>query len=262
MNIFHGIILGIVQGLTEFIPVSSSGHLILVRQFLGIVGTNDLAVDAVLQLATILAVVVYFRKDILDMCVTFFRIVSRKEVEVQKSSLVYAVIVGTIPALVLGLLLEKKMDTLFRDVHLVAYALIAGSVLMFFAEKSARQLSALTPKKGFVIGLFQSLALVPGVSRSGATISGGLFQGLTRSEATRFSFLLSFPIIMGSGLKKLFELITVGEFMSAPLGVSFLCAFIVGLIAIHYLLKYLNRHSLSVFIWYRIVLAILILALI
>lgn len=260
MSYFHGLILGLVQGLTEFIPVSSSGHLILVRQFFGGASAGDLSVDAVLQLATVLAVLVYFWKDLWRLFVSFLRLLGKKEVVPQDKTLLYSIIIGTIPAVIFGLLLETKMETIFRNAHLVAYALIAGSALMYFAEKYARQNVSLTTKKGFVVGLFQCLALVPGVSRSGSTISGGLFQGLTRSEATRFSFLLSFPIIFGSGMKKLLELAKSGALhtLGFPLALSFITAFVVGLISIHYLIKYLKTHSLNVFVVYRILLAILI----
>ncbi len=258
MNIFDAVILGIVQGLTEFIPVSSSGHLILTRNILGITSTQDLSIDAVLQLATILAVLMYFRHDLWNLFTTFLKVIVRKPVEYREKTLLYAIIVGTIPALVLGILLEHSMETVFRNTDLVAYALIAGSILMYTAEKYATQSVSLTQRKSFIIGCFQALALIPGISRSGATISGGLFQGLSRSDATRFSFLLSFPIIAGSGLKKVLDLSFVGGLFTPSLFVSFLCAFGVGLVCIHYLLKYLNTHTLSVFIWYRVVLAILI----
>lgn len=260
MSYFQGLILGIVQGLTEFIPVSSSGHLILARQFFSSVSAGDLSVDAVLQLATVLAVLVYFWKDLWQLFVSFLRLLGRKEVVEKEKTLLYSIIIGTIPAVIFGLFLESKMETIFRNAHLVAYALIAGSALMYFAEKYAEQNRDLTTKKGFVVGLFQCLALVPGVSRSGATISGGLLQGLTRSDATRFSFLLSFPIIFGSGMKKLLGLVKTGEFhtLGFPLLLSFFTAFVVGLISIHYLIKYLKTHSLNVFVVYRIILAIAI----
>ncbi len=262
MDIFQAVILGIVQGLTEFIPVSSSGHLIILREFLGIHGA-DLAVDAVLQLATILAVFSYFFNDFADLGKAFVRLLSGKIVSEEDKRMLAAIALGTIPALILGLILEDKMETIFRDSHLVAIMLLLGSGLMFLAEILARQNSGLTAKKGIVIGFFQALALIPGVSRSGATISGGLLTGLDRSSATRFSFLLAFPIILGSGLKQFIDLFKAGELSSIgpTLGVGFLVSFIVGLLAIHYLLRYLKHHRLTVFIWYRIILAFLILIL-
>jgi undecaprenyl-diphosphatase len=153
------------------------------------------------------------------------------------------------------------MDTVFRTLFLTSVTLVFGSILFFVAEKFAKQNENLTIRKGFIVGLFQTLALVPGMSRSGMTISGGLFTGLSRETATRFSFLLSFPIILGSGLKKLFDLIKGGELSSVgpELLLSSMIAFIVGIFAIHFLIKYLKTHSLKVFAVYRVVVAVLIL---
>lgn len=259
MTFFEGAVLGLVQGLTEFIPISSSGHLIIAHRFFGS-QENTLAIDAILQLATVLAVLVYFRKELWRLFVNFLKLISRKVIAPEEKSLLTAIIAGTIPAIILGLLLENYMESTFRSTSLVALALLAGSALMYVADKYRTDPKKLTVKSGFVIGLFQSLALIPGVSRSGATISGGLFQGLSREEATRFSFLLSFPIIFGSGLKKLFDLVEVGGTLTLPLGVSFIISFVVGLICIHYLLKYLRSHSFQLFIWYRVILAIILLA--
>jgi undecaprenyl-diphosphatase len=234
--LISNIILGVVQGLTEFIPVSSSGHLILVREFLVVHG-NDLAFDAVLQLATILAVGVYFWKDLWALLYDWRKL--------------KIVIIATIPAVVLGLLLENYMETVFRNVLLVAIMLVVGSFIMLLSEYFAKKDKRLGLKNGFIIGLFQCLALIPGMSRSGMTISGGLFTGLDRETATRFSFLLSFPIIFGSGLKKAFDIQT----FDLSFGLAFLTAFIVGLAAIHFLIKFLKHHSLRTFAWYRILLA-------
>jgi undecaprenyl-diphosphatase len=232
----NNIILGIVQGLTEFIPVSSSGHLILAREFLSVHG-NDLAFDAVLQLATVLAVLVYFWKDLWGLLYDW------KKLKI--------IILATIPAVVFGLLLEKYMETVFRNVLLVAIMLAVGSFIMLLSEYFSTKDKQLTLKNGFIIGLFQCLALIPGMSRSGMTISGGLFTGLSREEATRFSFLLSFPIILGSGLKKALDIQT----FDLSFGLAFITAFIVGLGAIHFLIKFLKNHSLRAFAWYRILLA-------
>lgn len=266
MNILQAVILGAVQGLTEFIPVSSSGHLILAHNILGTVSASDLSFDAVLQLATVLAVLVYFWKDLFRLLKTFVSLIFLKPVEQKEKTLLHAIIIGTIPALLLGLLLESRMETVFRNASFVALALLLGSILMFFAEKYARtnfvkQNVTITKSRGFIIGLFQSLALFSGVSRSGATISGGLFSGLTRAEATRFSFLLSFPIIFGSGLKKLFDLSELGQLSSIglPLVIASVVSFIVGLMSIKFLINYLKNHSLNIFVWYRIVLATVIL---
>ncbi len=266
MTHFEAIILGIVQGATEFIPISSSGHLIIARKILGTDG-GGLAFDAVLQLATSCALLVYFWKDILKLIVTAWNFVLRRPIERAEKILLSAIIIGTIPMVVLGLFLEKNMETIFRNVHLVALTLVLGSLLFWIAQKIGKQDKILSIKKGIAIGFFQCLALVPGVSRSGATISGGLIFGLTQGEATRFSFLLSLPILFGAGFKKLFE-VRHELFSSTTLGASngyglslllgSAVAFITGLIAINFLIKYLKTHNLNVFIWYRVALAILI----
>lgn len=260
MNFFDAIVLGIVQGLTEFIPVSSSAHLIIVRDFLGIRPEGGLAFDAILQLATILAVAVYFYKDIYALCRSLLLWVLKKEMTSEHKTLIISIVVGTVPAIVLGLLLESYMETVFRTALLTSVTLILGSCIFFLAEKYARHDQILSPKKGFTIGLFQALALIPGMSRSGMTISGGLFLGLSRETATRFSFLLSLPIITGSGLKKAYDLISQGEMGSVGghVLVASVFSFFVGLIAIHFLITYLKKHSLSVFAWYRIALAFVI----
>jgi len=260
MDIFQGLALGVLQGLTEFLPVSSSGHLILAREMLGINVPSGLAVDAVLQLATILAVGVYFARDLFRLLVTFVKWVFRRSVLEEDRTLLLAVVYGTIPAIFAGLLLEDYMETVFRSAGLVALTLVLGSILFLFAEKVATQAKALTPMRGLLIGVFQTLALVPGMSRSGSTIAGGLILGLTRETAARFSFILSFPIILGSGGKKFLEL--SGENLLGALGMPLIlgsiAAFLVGLAAIHFLIKYLRTHSLAVFAYYRIALAALV----
>jgi len=275
MNVLDSIILGIVQGVTEFLPISSSGHLIIARDIFGWHGISDLSFDAILQLATILVVIIYFRKDILVLIKAFCDLILRKQVEVKDKILIYAIIIGTIPATIAGLFLENYMETIFRSALLVSIVLIFGSVVMYCAEKvnarfrrtslssdqGVREDKALTIKDGLIVGLFQCLALVPGFSRSGATISGGLFCGLNREDAAKFSFLLSVPIILGSGGKKFFDLIKDGAVSTDLLNLfaGFVAAFVVGYFVINFLMKYLKRNSLNIFIWYRIILAIVVL---
>ena len=262
---FESLALGVVQGLTEFLPVSSSGHLILARELLGANTESGLAFDAVLQLGTILAVYIFFWREVHDLLLTAWRLVSGswRKVSRAERSLFFGILFGTIPAFVFGLLLEKTMDTVFRSALLVAITLIAGSILFILAEHCAKQKSTqATPKQAWWIGCFQTLALVPGVSRSGSTISGGLFLGLTREAATRFSFLLSLPVITGSGLLKLWEIHKHGaaDFSSFGLALGFMAAFIVGYSCIAWLVGYLKKHSLMAFVWYRLALAAVVLA--
>ncbi len=286
MDFLQSAILGLVQGLTEFIPVSSTGHLILARNIMGLDLIGSLSFDAILQLATGLAVLVYFWKDILNI------------LRAREGKLFWALVIGTIPAVILGILLQDYMDTVFRGTHVVAYALIAGAVLFYLAEKynrpghqnvrpsSAEEREAVrvvnlssassslvkeecqsadkavvSVGRGLGIGLFQCLALIPGMSRSGSTISGGLFLGLNREMATRFSFLLSLPIIFGSGLKKIWDLYQTGALaqIESSLYIASIFAFVSGLMAIHFLIKFLKNHSLNYFGAYRLLLAIVIL---
>ena len=262
MDFFSYTILGLVEGVTEFLPVSSSGHLILAREILGVTA-NGLAVDAVLQLATVLAILVYFWKDILNLFYTALYLILRKPVRKEDAALLGALIIGTIPGVILGLLLEREMETVFRNSHLVAYALIAGSVLLLAAEYASKRIGknlsivGVGVWQGLIVGLFQSLALVPGVSRSGATIAGGLFLGFSRETAARFGFLLAVPIVLGSGLKKLFELSQGGELatLGMPLLWGSVVAFLSGLLAIYALLAFVRKQPLYVFIAYRILMA-------
>jgi len=260
MDIFTSVLLGVVQGLTEFVPISSSGHLIIVREVLGISSENGLAFDAVLQLATSLAIFVYFRKDITRLFKRFFH-KGPKEESVKAKTVFWAILIGTIPAVFFGLLLEESADTLFRNTHLVVWTLIGGAILMWLSEqflkKGLKENKEISINTGFWIGLFQALAIIPGVSRSGSTIAGGLFLGLSRIEATRFSFMLGFPILFGSGIKKLIDLGVSGQLgvFGLELLVGSLTAFVVGLFAMSILMRYLKNHSLNLFVVYRFVLA-------
>ncbi|MFA4954033.1 MAG: undecaprenyl-diphosphatase UppP [Patescibacteria group bacterium] len=262
----QGLLLGTIQGLTEFLPISSSGHLILARDLLHANTENGLAFDAVLQLGSILAVYVYFRKEVWRLICAAWSFV-RPDIRYSTfdiryyRSLLKILIIGTIPAFILGLLLEKTMETIFRSAGLVALMLILGSGLFWLAEKYAKQTSDLAkPKQAWWIGVFQTLALVPGMSRSGSTISGGLLFGLKREAAARFSFLLSLPVITGSGLLMLYKLTKHGaqDFSGVSLALGFAASLVVGYACIAWLIGYLKKYSLMVFVWYRLLLAALI----
>ncbi len=263
MSFLDATILGLVQGIAEFLPISSTGHLILAREFLQLEVEYGLAVDATLHFATALAVILYFRKDLVGLVSATMHYVRTREIEKTQATLLLALVLGTIPAVFFGLLLEGTMDTLFRSTTLVAWVLIVGSVLFLVAEyvlKRYEQPKQLTVGKGVLIGLFQALALVPGMSRSGATISGGMLLGLTREQAARFAFLLSLPIIVGAGSKKLLELGEAGIPSAEWLAIGFaaLVAFSSGIASIHYLLKFLKNHSLVPFVVYRVALAVIV----
>ncbi len=263
MDIFTAILLGIVQGITEFLPISSTGHLVLARSFLSVSDSNGLAFDALLHLATALSAVVYFRKDIFALAHTFLRYVGMLPVSGRDVSLLFALLFGTIPAVSIGLLLEDFLESALRAPLIVALALVGGSVLLGVAERiyTRRRISAkgVTVYKGIGIGIFQVFAFIPGVSRAGVTISGGMLLGLSREAATRFTFLLAIPIVLGAGLKKGMELIRAGEAVAwAPVFTAGAVAFLVGLVAIHFMVSYLRTRTLWPFIWYRLALAIVV----
>lgn len=262
MGIIEAILLGVVQGVTEFLPISSSGHLILAHELFGVTGGDALAFDAILHLATVGAVIIYFSKEVLLLIHTALRKLSRLPVNQTDLTLLYSLLIATIPAIFFGLLLEKHMETLFRSPLLVASVLVAGSILFIYAEwkyQNEPRSEGMDIWKGLKIGFFQCLALIPGMSRSGATIAGGMFLGLTRHEAARFSFLMAIPIMLGAGSKKLIELLQSSDPVAwTAIFFGATAAFITGLFAIHFLLSFVRKHTLWPFIWYRIILALFV----
>lgn len=259
MTFVEAIVLGIIQGLTEFLPISSTGHLILARTVFGLNDAQGLAIDAILQLATVAAVFVYFFPDIWLLAQTALRKLGRLPVNAKEEILLYSLLIATIPAVIFGLMLESLMETTFRSPVLVAFVLVGGALFFMYAEyvyQKKPRTNEMNISKGFKIGLFQVLALIPGMSRSGATIAGGMLLGLSRHEAARFAFLLALPVITGAGLKKLLDLIVSNEQVAwLPIALGSVVAFFTGLLAIHFLLAFVRTHTLWPFIWYRIILA-------
>jgi undecaprenyl-diphosphatase len=263
MDALQAIVLGIVQGLTEFLPISSSGHLRIVPALFGWADPGA-AFTAVIQLGTMAAVLLYFRADLWRIAVAWLR--SLRDAEVRKTldaRLGWYIILGTIPIAVLGLALKDPIENQFRTLELIGTTLIVFGLVMLAAERMSRRdrdLRDITARDGLLIGLAQALALVPGVSRSGATISAGLLLNFDRTAAARYSFLLSVPAVVLSGL---FELRHVGE-GGTPLGppiIATILAFVTGYASIAFLLRYLVRHSIAVFVAYRIVLGAGVIAL-
>jgi len=262
MGIDTAAILGLIQGVTEFIPVSSSGHLIVGREVINLSASNGLAFDAVLQLATAFAILAYFWSDL----VAFVR-GGRARIGgtnlTLSTRLIGVILLATIPAVIAGLWLEPLLDTVFRRPEIVAGSLIIGSVLILLAEhlskKSKEKVVSL--ESGLLVGCYQVLALVPGMSRSGATISGGLLAGFSRQTATSFAFLLGLPILFGAGGKKLLDLVSSGalETLGWPLLVGSITAFVSGLLAMHVLMRFVKNHRLDWFAGYRILLAVAVL---
>ena len=245
----QAIVLGVIQGLTEFLPVSSSGHLIL---FGGWLQTgSDLGFDLALHVGTLLALVGYFRRDFVELATGLFR----------GQRLSWYLALATVPAVVAGILLQDAAQSAFRSFGLVAFNLIWVAIAMLAVENYAsrkKTLKDFSLSSSLGVGVAQALALAPGVSRSGITISAGLAQGFTYEAATRFSFLLSAPVIAGAIAK---VLLSDGVSLKAPavLGVGVLASFISGYIAIRFMLKFLSRYGLKPFAYYRIALGAIIL---
>jgi undecaprenyl-diphosphatase len=263
MNAFEAIVLGLVQGLTEFLPISSSGHLRIVPAFFGW-DDPGAAFTAVIQLGTMAAVLLYFRSDLWRIALAWLRSLRDSEARGDLDARMgWYIILGTIPIAILGLAFKDPIETKFRNLELIGTTLIVFGLVMLAAEALSRRdraLREITRRDGLLIGLAQALALVPGVSRSGATISAGLLLNFDRAAAARYSFLLSVPAVVLSGL---FELRHAGE-GNLPIGDTVLAtviAFVSGYASIAFLLRYLARHTIAVFVAYRLVLGVMVLVL-
>jgi undecaprenyl-diphosphatase len=268
VSVFEAIVLGITQGLTEFLPVSSTAHLRIVPAFAGWEDPGA-AFTAVVQLGTMAAVVLYFRKDLIRIARAWLR--SLRDPVVRRTldaRLGWYILIGTIPIGIFGLIFKDQIESGARDLYLIGTALIVLGLLLLAAERAARHdrpLERITTRDGVLIGLAQALALIPGVSRSGSTLTAGLFLGFDRPSAARFSFLLSVPAVVLSGLFEFASILGGSEDTQAGLGalaIATLMAFIVGYASIAWLLRYLTRHSTIVFVVYRVALGAAVLALV
>jgi undecaprenyl-diphosphatase len=257
----QAVVYGVVQGLTEFLPISSTAHLRIVPAFLKW-DDPGAAFTAVIQLGTMAAVVLYFWRELLQVTVAWMRGLVDKS---GRGSLEYRMgwylILATIPVGVFGLVFSHQIETGGRNLWLIATALIVMAIVLFIAERRGlrnRDEEDITTQDAIVVGAAQALALVPGVSRSGATITAGLFQGLDRVAAARFSFLLSVPAVVASGL---FEARKIGGAGAPGMGVTVVAtviSFAVGLASIAWLIRYVSKHSTFIFIGYRIVLGVVL----
>jgi len=268
MSLLEAIVLGIVQGLTEFLPISSTGHLRIVPAF---VGWDDpgAAFTAVTQLGTMTAVLLYFREELLRIWRAWWASLSdrsrRRELDAR---LGWYIVLGTIPIGVFGVLFGDQVETAARDLYVIGIALIVFGIVMYVADhvgRREREIEDVETKDGFWVGIAQAFALIPGVSRSGATISAGLFLGLDRAAAARFSFLLSVPAVVLSGLFELASIIKGDEgdhVGAAELITATFFAFVVGYASIAFLLRFLTNHTMFVFVAYRVVLGVIVLALV
>ena len=264
VSAFQAIVLGIVQGLTEFLPISSTAHLRIVPAFLGW-SDPGAAFTAVIQLGTMAAVLLYFRHDIARIFLAWLRgLRDREQRSTLDSRMGWYIILGTIPIGIFGIVFHSAIETGARNLELIGSTLVVFGLIMWAVDRTARLergLEALDRRDGLFIGLAQSLALVPGVSRSGATISAGLFRGLDRESAARYSFLLSIPAVVLSGLFELRKIGDPGGAGVAPTAIATVLAFVVGYASIAFLLRYLTRHGLGVFVAYRLILGTVVLVL-
>lgn len=262
MGWFEALVLGIVQGLTEFLPISSSAHLSIVGQFFGGEDPGS-AFTAISQLGTETAVIIYFRKEIWLIIKNWsLALVGKIPRDDPEAKMGWLVIIGSIPIVVLGLLFQDQIDHALRNLW-ITVAMLAGfglviGVVDHFA-RNVRPLESLTWGHGIIYGLAQSLALIPGVSRSGATITAGLALGYKREAAAKYAFLLAIPAVVGSGFFKLFDISSDPvEPAWGPIILATVVAFVVGLAVIHWLLKYISTHDFKPFVIYRIALAALV----
>lgn len=263
MSWFQALWLGILQGLTEFLPVSSSAHQLIVSR-LANWGDPGAAFTAVTQIGTELAVLAYFRHDLVRLLRAFLRSIANRRIDDEEERTAWFIVVGSLPIMVIGFLARDVIESGVRNLVLVGVTLILGAILLAIADRRAdghRSLHNLSIGLALALGLGQSLALIPGVSRSGATISIALLLGFTRVAATRFSFLLAIPAVLVSGT---YELRNIGgaSVAWAPTLVATVIAFAVGLAVIHWLLKFVATHDFRWFIAYRIVLGAIVLTLV
>jgi len=274
LNLFEAIFLGIIQGLTEFLPISSTGHLTLAGKFMNLISADHpeqwTAFIAVIQLGTLLAVLVYFWQDIISIIRDFFQdnLIKRVKYSEQKfnSKLGWLIIIGTIPVVIIGLAFKDAIEgALTKNLYVIAISLIVLAIILAIAEKVAKfkkDLENVTIYDSIIIGFAQALSLIPGSSRSGTTITAGLFVGLKREAAARFSFLISIPAVFASGFLQLYESL---KFINQTMALNIIIATIVsglsGYLAIDFLLKYLRKNSTFVFVYYRIALGVFIIIL-
>ncbi|MEY4422196.1 MAG: hypothetical protein RL581_734 [Actinomycetota bacterium] len=264
-NLFEVIFLGLVQGLTEFLPISSSAHLRIVGEFLPNAKDPGAAFTAITQIGTELAVLIYFRREILSIVKNWFKfnILRKRNLNLEAradNKMGWMIIIGSVPIFIFGFLFQDSIKTTFRSLTLVALMLILFGLILGFADyvgdnqKGSRDLKV---KEALTLGFAQSLALVPGVSRSGATIAAGRLLGFNRSAATKFSFFLAVPAVLGSGLYQVYQVISDPTSEVYSLGETFVATFIafaVGYAVIAWLMKYISKNSFRPFVIYRLIL--------
>ena|SRR5579871_352750 len=268
MPLLQAIVLGIVQGLTEFLPISSTAHLALVPWLLGWPDPG-LSFDIALHVGTLVAVLIYFFRDWIQLIAQGFGMRAEGDPTLKRNrNLLWLLVAGTIPAGVAGLLFQHQAETNWRSPNVIGAMLIGVGLVMWLADRNGRRqkdLGNVTTEDALMIGLAQALAVVPGTSRSGVTIAAGLFRNLDRTAAARFSFLLSTPIIAGAAGKDLWDLMRhqggLPPEMRIPFLVGIVVSGIVGALSIRFFLNFLRHRSLSFFVWYRLIFGIMVIAL-
>lgn len=265
-EILKAILLGVVQGLTEFLPISSTAHLRIVPSFFG---WDDIGASytAVIQVGTMIAIILYFRSDLINMVKAMMLSIKTRDFKSKDTRLLIMICLGTIPIVIFGFLLKDLIRHQFRNMYIVAGSLIFFSIILYIADKFTKKkvdLQTISYKDGIIIGFFQALALIPGASRSGSTISGAFFRNMTREDAARFSFLLSIPAVLLSGVYELFSqrgTLLSGDSAILSLVIATVVSGIVGYWSIWFLLSYIKKHSMMLFVIYRIAFGILIIIL-
>jgi len=266
-EIFKAVVLGIVQGLTEFLPISSTAHLRIIPAFFGWKDIGS-GYTAVMQIGTMIAIIIYFWKDLLNMLTSVLKSAGNKDFKTNAYTRLFInVTIGTIPILIFGYLLKDYIDHQFRSLYVISITMIVFSFVIAIAEKVSKKnnpIESLNIKDSIIIGLFQSIALIPGTSRSGSTMSGAFFRNMNREAAARYSFLLSIPAVMISGLYKLYSdravLLASGDSIESIV-IATLVSGIVGFGSIWFLLRYLKTHTMMLFIVYRIIIGVIVLVL-
>jgi len=269
VDLVQAIVYGIIQGLTEFLPISSTAHLRIAPALLGWKDPGA-AFTAVIQLGTILAVLIYFAKDLgTDLKAWGQSISDKSKRETPEAKMGWAVFWGTIPVVILGFALHSKIETTFRSLYVIAFSMIVMGVMMLVAEQQGKRsgdgkrgVDNVQEKDGIIVGLWQALALVPGMSRSGSTISGALFRGFDRPAAAKFSFLLSIPSITAAGLYEAYKSRAEMSGILVPTVVATVVSFFVGYASIAFFMNYLKKRGIGPFVIYRVVLGIVLIALI
>ena len=265
-EILKAILLGVVQGLTEFLPVSSTAHLRIIPTFFGW-GDIGASYTAVIQVGTMIAIILYFRNDLMNMTRAMMLSIKTKDFKSKDTRLLIMIIIGTIPIVIAGFLLKDLIRHQFRNMYIVAASLIFFSIILMIADRFTKKkvdLNSISYKDGIIVGIFQAMALIPGASRSGSTISGAFFRNMTREDAARFSFLLSIPAVLLSGVYELFSqraTLLSGESAVLSLVIATVVSGVVGYWSIWFLLSYIKKHSMMLFVVYRVIFGILIIVL-